>query len=499
MFNPAYKKVKNSYTLFTPIPETIDSKSIEEISLAVNDFCKQNVNYNGTDNIDIDVLTKRPLIFFLMEQYRDVSLEAKKYARSLIREVFDQFPHSREAIYGGNIFYWCIQYGSFELLYDFRPSQEEILEDYGSTSLLEFAFSCIDSDNESTKKIVTLLVEIVGDAIFKSPILERIRNQFNDLFIQASNDPSRPALVAQMQYMVDVSYVELNDALIDSFADTSNAFDQGVWVRIIDDPCKEKSILEKREQLSDTALFQMGHIPSEREPTRYTEYSPSNFVTQNANYSLYDIPGKAGVIIDTGEGPFTYWQDGTGHEMLSKDMDFTQAILFNSEKQYKKSKQFSNIKKSTILEHIQKIRDTYIAEQQEEHGVGQVTDNTTHRSLTIPIVFEPRQWNEGLLRYKKSHVLGFYVDADNKNSVIAGVQLKSIFALPELSFYSFAKYHRTLHAIPIETLIERHGLSPQDWEMTTEEQTNSPYGPSFWDVAPSGGQSSFKGQERKSF
>ena len=59
----------------------------------------------------------------------------------------------------------------------------------------------------NTEKAVKLLVGIVGDAIFKSPILERIKNQFNALFIEASNDAARPELVAQMQCMVDVGYV----------------------------------------------------------------------------------------------------------------------------------------------------------------------------------------------------------------------------------------------------------------------------------------------------
>jgi hypothetical protein len=298
----------------------------------------------------------------------------------------------------------------------------------------------------------------------QSQTSENMQLKFGDLYREACTETpyARPGLIAQMQALVDAGDVTIDAALLDRLvrpvsADLEEKMQQGFWIRMIGDSEQEKEILDIREGLSEHAVLKMGHTAASRKSLSYTPYSPANFVCHDACYALYEELGSAGLMIDTGEGPFAYWQDGTGYEMLSSHVDFRKKVLFNKDNY---SKQFSNIRKSAILAHIQTLKSEYQQICLKKSSTTHINDARTGLSLDIPMLFQPRQWNEGLLRYKKSHIIGIYVDYQNKKSVLAGIQLQQTLNLSHLAFYGFSEFNHVLCHYSLDDLMKRHHLGP---------------------------------------
>ncbi|HVT62336.1 MAG TPA: hypothetical protein VHD33_02465, partial [Legionellaceae bacterium] len=95
----------------------------------------------------------------------------------------------------------------------------------------------------------------------------------------------------------------------------------------------------------------------------------------------------------------------------------------------------------------------------EESSINRIQDARTGLSLNVPMLFQPRQWNEGLLRYKKSHIIGIYVNCQNKNSVLSGMKLKQELNLSHVAFYGFSEFNHVLCQYSLDTLMERHHLT----------------------------------------
>jgi hypothetical protein len=443
-------------SLFETILPSVRAKSRYEIKDAVNEFCKVHPLYNGVDDIAVDDYTMQPLIFLLFKQYERDS----KFWSSCIKDVFNRYPDSRKAQeYDKTIIHCVVESGSLDLLKVFHPTAEELCQECNGRLPIEAAFSDLDQSNRNSCELVEYIVRIMGSKVDDERIRMKMLQRFRSCYLSAIHSKNHQDEFHEMQKLIDLRLVDLQSVdLNDSPPALVKEFQRGLWFRNIASPTEEMNILETREELSDQTLREMRHSPERY----YTPYSPASFGCSLAKYRPYE---SMGVIIDVGEGPFAYWHDGTGGEMLSRDMDFSKETLLNPENY---SCQFDNVTRKKIVSHIRSLQKSYMKTAKKNSNVHGVKDRAGSK-ISIPQFYRPSGWNEGLLRYKKSHIIGIYVASEDRNSIRDGLILKKALNLSNISLYRLSDYEPKICLVAVEELLQKYNFS--------EEELNPPEDP----------------------
>lgn len=467
--------------LFTKPPENIGDLSSNEIHQAVLRFCEQDQSYDGQSLLNTTQWFRYPLIFFLLESYHHEHYTAATDNAALltsITRVTNRYPNSRQAVFNGqDLFSFCAYHSLCGLLKVIEPSAVELANSDLHCTAVEAALIALDPTDEQSLETLKYLLQTLGSTISNEFWAVKIKEIFKSKYYSAREEtPSqRQHHLQVMQLMLDWNIVSLSQEFVLELTEVASPeietiLDRGIWVRSVADLAGEIAILDKRELLTDEKLSSMRHAQEEQGKASYTDYSPANFVCGYAQYNFYDSH-CAGIAMDTGNGPFSYWQDGTGREMLSREMDFTQAKLFNEEDY---SSQFSEVGKLQMLEHIQLLQANHLQTYDQSPKANQVTDQQAHITLTVPIIFQPPQWNEGLLRYKKKHIAGFYVYPEKKESVINAAALRQALQLNALPVFALSEKTSSLTQVDLSQLITTHSITQEmlDEALKPKQHTN---------------------------
>mmetsp|Transcript_14700 Transcript_14700/g.21960 ORF Transcript_14700/g.21960 Transcript_14700/m.21960 type:complete len:242 (+) Transcript_14700:92-817(+) len=211
-------------------------------------------------------------------------------------------------------------------------------------------------------------------------------------------------------------------------------FSEGVWARWVFDPATEKKILEKREKLSYCQLW--GCKSDGENDLDYTSYSPSTFIHPKFCVDLpvdarLTRPTQCGVLIrtlnNTGEPiPTDFWDCEMGGRATD---DFT---FSENEISPKSSSAFGLFSSKLKDSRNPPPTPENIAQQLEKYLEA---NPQSESQWTLP------GWNEGLLRYKKEDICGFFVsttpDHDAEKFLKFAKEWKQELGLSELPIYEY--------------------------------------------------------------
>lgn len=268
-------------------------------------------------------------------------------------------------------------------------------------------------------------VELITFLVRKTEITDEMRTKFRELFQLAIEEEN----VDRINLLIDLKLVSYERSkLIAPPEKLSEDFEEGCWMRVISDPEKEFSILEKRSHYSDKELGRLRHKNLENDPEDpfYTGYSSATFVKLGMPICLPET-SPAGVIIRRHRSQLIpYWYDGHT-EKLTSHLDFSRNRLSNGNSEG----EYNEVEETKIVG----ILSNSLCAKIKVEGQGRRDRYGVLRDHRLSDSFLP--WNEGLFRYKMEDIIGIFLDPEDKESYKKALDLQRILR-PDLGIYSYS-------------------------------------------------------------
>lgn len=235
-----------------------------------------------------------------------------------------------------------------------------------------------------------------------------------------------------------------NMASVSCPAELLAEFNSGFWIRTISDVNSEVGILRKREKIAED---QFQGYQSDEEDEDYTRYSAATFVKNPIPIGVFNS-SDPGIMFRQRNRTIAYWYDGHREE-LTRDWHFHRSSKLG----HGIKGEYQHIIEGHIGEKLVIRYQDMLAKIQKSQKDGQLdTYGVLADQQVRSIDFS---WNEGLLRYKKEDIFGFYVNPDNQDSIAKAFALRRMLNLGDIHFYYYDP-HKGIKRVSAKKLTAKH-------------------------------------------